>query len=169
MGRKSGLGEWVARFGDLPVLGPLIYRLNVNPPVVRMMARGHVYADPDWLQGERLAQKLTVVRAAGARHASIRFVTGMLDLMTSRSDFLEAARHFKEPILVLYGAATPKRSMAEMQALAGLPNVCSVALPHGKLGVHEEFPDEVAEVVRSFLDRCKGSAGRENGPDAAKA
>jgi pimeloyl-ACP methyl ester carboxylesterase len=168
MGRKRGLGDWAARLGDLPALGPLIYRLNVNPPIVRMMARGHVYSDPDWLQGERLAQKLTVVRAAGARHASIRFVTGMLDLMTSRSDFLEVARRFNEPLLVLYGAATPKRSMAEMQALATLPNVCSVALSHGKLGVHEEFPDEVTEALRSFLDRCKGSASRQDGPDATK-
>jgi pimeloyl-ACP methyl ester carboxylesterase len=124
--------------------------------VVHMMARGHVYVDPSWLQGERLAQKLRVVRATGARHASIRFVTGMLDWMMSRLDFLDAAQRFEEPILVLYGAATPKRSMAEMQALATPP--CSVALPSGKLGVHEEFPDEVAEAVTSFLDRRK--AGR---------
>ena len=92
MGGKRGLGQLIARVGDLPVLGQLLYRLNVNPPVVRMMARGHVYVDPNWLQGERLTQKLTVVRATGARHASIRFVTGMLDLMANRSDFVEAAR-----------------------------------------------------------------------------
>lgn len=162
MGGKRKLGEWIARVGDLPVLGQLLYRLNVNPPVVRMMARGHVYVDPGWLQGERLAQKMTVVRATGARHASIRFVTGMLDLMTSRSDFLEAARQFKEPILVLYGAATPRRSKAEMQALAILPNVCSVELPSGKLGVHEEFPDEVARAVKSFLVG-HGTSGRQGG------
>ena len=82
----------------------------------------------------------------------------MLDLMTSRSDFLEPARRFKEPILALYGAATPRRSKAEMQALAAHPNVRSVELPSGKLGVHEEFPDEVAEAVKSFLD---GMAGRD--------
>jgi pimeloyl-ACP methyl ester carboxylesterase len=151
MGGKRRLGEWIARIGDLPVLGQLLYRLNVNPPVVRMMARGHVYLDPDWLQGERLDQKMSVIHATGARHASIRFVTGMLDLMTSRSDFIEAARRFTEPVLLLYGAATPRRSKAEMQALAALPNVRRVELPSGKLGVHEEFPDEVAEVVRGFL------------------
>ena len=162
MGGKRKLGEWIARVGDLPVLGQLLYRLNVNPQVVRTMARGHVYVDRDWLQGERLAQKMTVVRATGARHASIRFVTGMLDLMTSRSDFLEAARQFKEPILVLYGAATPRRSKAEMQALAILPNVCSVELPSGKLGVHEEFPDEVARAVKSFLVG-HGTSGRQAG------
>jgi pimeloyl-ACP methyl ester carboxylesterase len=163
MGGRRRFGEWVARVGDLPVLGQLLYRLNVNPPVVRMMARGHVYVDPDWLQGERLTQKMTVVRATGARHASISFVTGMLDLMTSRSDFLEAAWRFKEPILVLYGAATPRRSKAEMQALAALPNVRSVELPSGKLGVHEEFPDQVAEAVRSFLDERCVSKGDSSG------
>ena len=49
MGGRRRLGEWVARASDLPVLGQLLYRLNVNPAMVRMMARGHVYADPDWL------------------------------------------------------------------------------------------------------------------------
>ena len=45
-----------------------------------------------------------------------------------------------------------------MQALAALPNVRSVELPSGKLGVHEEFPDEFAEAVKSFLD---GMADRD--------
>jgi pimeloyl-ACP methyl ester carboxylesterase len=152
MGGKRSWGERIAWVGDLPLLGQILYRLNVNPPIVRMMARGHVYVDPDWLRGERLRQKLAVVRAPGARHASIRFVTGMLDPMTTRSQFLETARRFKEPILVLYGAATPRRSKAEMQALAALPNVRAIELSSGKLGVHEEFPDEVGEVVRSFLE-----------------
>jgi pimeloyl-ACP methyl ester carboxylesterase len=39
---KRNLGDWIARIGDLPVLGQLVYRLNVNAPVTRMMARGHV-------------------------------------------------------------------------------------------------------------------------------
>ena len=43
----------VRRLVDHPMLGPLLYRLNVSRPVVRMMARGHVYADPGWLHGER--------------------------------------------------------------------------------------------------------------------
>jgi pimeloyl-ACP methyl ester carboxylesterase len=151
MGGKRSLGEWIARIGDLPVLGQLVYRLNVNAPLIRMMAREHVYVDPDWLKGERFDQKLAVVRATGARHASIRFVTGMLDLMTTRAQFLETARRFKEPILVLYGAATPRRSKAEMQALGALPNILSVELARGKLGVHEEFPDDVHQALRSFL------------------
>ena len=38
---------------DLPVLGFLLYKLNVNRVVVRYMAAGQVYADPAWLSDER--------------------------------------------------------------------------------------------------------------------
>jgi pimeloyl-ACP methyl ester carboxylesterase len=151
MNGRRGIGRWIARVGDLPVLGPLLYRLNVNAPIVRMMARGHVYSDPDWLTGERFAQKMSVVAARGARRASIRFVTGMLDLMPDRSSFIETARRVNAPMLVVYGAATPKRSKSEMQALASIPHVRAVELLQGKLAVHEEFPESVAEAVKLFL------------------
>jgi pimeloyl-ACP methyl ester carboxylesterase len=130
-----------------------------------MMARGHVYADPTWLVDERLAQKLAVVSAPGARHASIRFVTGMLDPMLSRSSFIETARRVQGPVLVIYGAGTPRRSKAEMMALLALPQVRSVELPTGKLGIHEEFPDAVAEAIMTFLadldsdDQLQSSSG----------
>ena len=149
------MGEWVARASDLPVLGQILYRLNVNPAMVRMMARGHVYADPDWLTGERFTEKMAVVNSAGARNASIRFVTGMLDPVPNHSLFIETARRVKEPILVVYGAATPRRSKAEMETLASVLHVRFVELPDGRLAVHEEFPDAVAEAVRSVLPQDK--------------
>ncbi len=152
MNGKRGPGDWIARVGGLPVLGSLLYRLNVNRPVVRMMAKGHVYSDPNWLKGERLKQKLAVVSAPGARHASIRFVTGRLDLMRDRAAFVAAAERAAVPILVVYGAGTPRRSKAEMEALGALANVRMVELPQGKLAVHEEFPDAVAEQMLVFLD-----------------
>lgn len=151
-GRRT-IGKWISRAGDLPVIGDLLYRLNVNPPVVRMMARGHVYSDPDWLTDERLTEKNAVVSAPGARFASVRFVTGMLDLLQDRSSFLETARRVKNPILVIYGAETPKRSKAEIEALEAVPNVELVKLQQGKLAIHEEFPDAVVKAVRSFLSR----------------
>ena len=106
---------------------------------------------------------MAVVSAPGALHASIRFVTGMLDLMASRTSFVDTARGIKEPILVVYGAAAPTRSKAEMLALVDLPNVRYVELPFGKLAVHEEFPDTVAEAVRSFL----GGLGASYAPVAS--
>jgi pimeloyl-ACP methyl ester carboxylesterase len=157
MGARSELGKRLVQAGDLPVLGQLLYRLNVNRFMVRMMARGHVYRDPAWLAGERLAQKMKVVAAPGARHASIRFVSGMLDPMPDRATFIATAQRAVAYILVIYGAATPPRSKAEIEALALLPHVRSVVLPSGKLAIHEEFPDAVAEQVRSFLGEASGS------------
>jgi len=143
----------VRRLVDRPGLGPLLYRLNVNRPMVRLMARGHVYADPGWLSAERLAEKLAVTRAPGARHASARFVTGGLGPAQSREEFLALARRVTDPILVVYGASTPPKSQAEMEAFATLPNVRAAILPAGKLAMHEEFPDAVADAIKSFLSK----------------
>jgi pimeloyl-ACP methyl ester carboxylesterase len=151
MGMRHAAFGHIARTGDLPVIGNLLYRLNVNPFMVRMMALGHVYRDPGALPERVLAEKLAVTRAAGARHASIRFVVGELDPMTSREEFLDAARTVSDPVLVVYGADTPPKSKAEMAELAALPNIRTALLPVGKLAIHEEFADEVAGALRAFL------------------
>jgi pimeloyl-ACP methyl ester carboxylesterase len=148
--RHSAFGR-IARAGDLPVVGDLLYRLNVNRFMVRMMALGHVYRDPGALPERLLAEKLAVTRAAGARHASIRFVMGELDPMKSREEFLDAVRQVTEPVLLVYGADTPTKSKAEMAELAVQPNVRATLLPAGKLAVHEEFADEVAAALQAFL------------------
>jgi pimeloyl-ACP methyl ester carboxylesterase len=150
----AGQRPWFARVSaavDHPIVGPLLYSLNVSRFVVSKMAREHVYSDPDWLTGERLAAKLAVTRAPGARHASVRFVTGGLDRVGSRAAFVDLARRSDVPILVVYGDETPPKSRAEMEALAELPNVQIQRLMKGKLAIHEEFPDAVAGAIRSFL------------------
>jgi pimeloyl-ACP methyl ester carboxylesterase len=151
MGKHRPFFGWLCRIVDRPIVGPLIYRLNVNPLVVRRMGAGHVYADPAYLAGERLREKLAVTRANGARFASVRFVAGRLDPFANREEFLECARRVIAPILVIYGSETPQRSRAEVEALAALPSVRSVRLPRGKLSVHEEFADAAAEVITPFL------------------
>ena len=151
MGRRRAMFRFVSRLVDLPVIGSALYRLNVNEPMIHMMAKGHVYADPAWLDQRRLAEKLVVTNATGARHASFRFVAGELDPMSSRELFLATACRVADPILVVYGAATPRRSKAEMEALRNLPHVQFCELPVGKLAVHEEFSALVADAVRSFI------------------
>src|SRR5438128_4830607 len=108
----------LCRLVDRPAGGWLIYRLNVNPFMVRRMSAGHVYADPALLDGERIRQKLNVVRAPGARFASVRFVTGRLDPLAIREAFLDLAPPAATPILLLYGAHTPRSTRAEVAALA---------------------------------------------------
>jgi pimeloyl-ACP methyl ester carboxylesterase len=158
MGGQRPFFERLCRLVDRPGLGPLVYRLNVNPFMVRRMGAGHVYADPAFLGEERLRQKLDVVRAPGARFASVRFVTGRLDPLASREAFLDLARRVAAPILLLYGAETPPRSRAEMEALAAVPGIRTARLPQGKLAVHEEFPDATFNAIESFLAEATAAA-----------
>src|SRR5262249_6855284 len=146
--------SWFGRIrsaADRPGIGPVLYRLNVNRFMVRRMGGEHVYSDPNWLSGDRLSGKLAVTQAQGARYASVRFVTGCLDRVVSRSQFLDLVRNANKPVLVVYGDETPPRSRAEMDALAELPNVRMERLPKGKLSIHEEFPASVASIIRPFL------------------
>jgi pimeloyl-ACP methyl ester carboxylesterase len=156
-GGHRPLFDRLCRLVDVPALGPLVYRLNVNRLVVRYMGAGHVYSDPAFLDEERLRQKLAVVRASGARFASVRFVTGRLDPLASREAFLVTARGAGAPILLVYGADTPPKSRAEMDALAAVPGVRTARLPRGKLSVHEEFPDASLSAIEPFL--AEGSVG----------
>jgi pimeloyl-ACP methyl ester carboxylesterase len=151
MGEHRRFFDRLCRLVDRSTIGPLIYRLNVNPLVVRRMGAGHVYSDPDYLTEERLHEKLAVARAGGARFASVRFVTGHLDPFASSEEFLGCARRATAPILVIYGSETPRRSLAEIEALAALPGIRSARLPRGKLSVHEEFADETVEAITPFL------------------
>ncbi|HEY6257318.1 MAG TPA: alpha/beta hydrolase [Xanthobacteraceae bacterium] len=151
MGGDRPLFAKIRRAVEWPGLGPLLYRLNVSSFVVRRMVSGHVYSDPAWLSGERLAEKRRVVDAPGARFASVAFVTGGLDRVAERADFLDLARRAGAPILLVYGGETPRRSLAEMEALAQVPGVATARLARGKLSVHEEFPDDVAAALRPFL------------------
>jgi pimeloyl-ACP methyl ester carboxylesterase len=151
MDGQRQLFDRICQLVDLPIIGPLLYRLNVNRLVVRYMAAGHVYTDPAWLHGERLREKLAVTRPAGARFSSVRFVAWKLDPLATRTEFLDVAQRSPVPMLMVYGAQTPSRSRAEMEALASVPSIRTAVLPLGKLSVHEEFPDLVAEAIKPFL------------------
>ncbi|RYC33331.1 alpha/beta hydrolase [Lichenibacterium minor] len=144
--RPAWLGR-LARAADVPGLGAALYRLNVNPAMVRAMARAHVYSDPAWLTPERAAGKRGVTGAKGARHAAVRFVTGQLDPFADRAGFIAAAEALREPALVIYGADAPPKSRAEMEALSAVPGIATRVLPRGKLSLHEEFPDAVAAAI----------------------
>jgi len=150
----NGQRPWSARIravAESPIVGPLLYRLNVSRFVILKMTREHVYDDPEWLSGQRLSAKLAVTRTQGARYGSVRFVTGALDRVENRASFLDLARRANEPILVVYGEQTPRKSRAEIEALADIPGVRTKRLPRGKLAIHEEFPDSVVDAAITFL------------------
>ncbi len=135
----------------MPGLGHALYRLNVAEPVIAMMYRRHVYADRGRVTPAFVAGKAVVARRRGGRFGSGAFVTGALDPVHERAAFLDLARPPSAPILLVYGADTPPRSAAEMEALAQVPGIVVRRLASGSLGLHEEHPDAVADVLRPFL------------------
>ena len=149
-GRKP-IQRRIRRLIHLPVVGEMLYRLNVSRPVVRMMYRRHVYADPAFLTDDLLADRMRMTRQPGARFASACFVTGALDPFDDRAAFLAAARRVRVPVLMLYGPDTPPKSRAEMEALARLPGIESQLLGRGTLGMAEEFAGDLAPLIDDFL------------------
>jgi hypothetical protein len=66
MGRKYPMFAQISRMVDWPVVGDLLYRLNVNRFMVRKMALGHVYADSSSLSEARFEEKMVVTRVRGS-------------------------------------------------------------------------------------------------------
>jgi pimeloyl-ACP methyl ester carboxylesterase len=161
-GRKPIQGR-IRRLIHTPVIGELLYRLNVSRPVVRMMYRRHVFADPAFLTDDLLADRMRLTRQPGARFALACFVTGALDPFDDRAAFLAAARRVQGPMLILYGRDTPPKSRAEMEALADLPGIESRLLGRGTLGLAEELAKDIAPFrtapVRASIQRTVAPGG----------
>ncbi len=155
---RRPLWRSVRRIVERPVIGPLIYRLNVNRPVLRKMMRAHVYANPKFITEGLLSRKAAVTRRPRARFATAAFVTGGLDLVLDRSSYLKFFEPpLPAPVLVLIGAATPRKSRAEMDALAALPVIEAKTVP-GALAAHEEYPQAIADAIQEFLHSAPNAA-----------
>jgi pimeloyl-ACP methyl ester carboxylesterase len=141
----------IRRAVGLPIVGLLLYWVNVNPLVVHMMIAGHVYSDVRQVPAERMRVKQQVIAAPGARFGSAAFVTGGLDRVHSRKEFLDLVRRTERSLLVVYGAGTPPKSRSEMEVLGSLPGVLSFVAPLGKLGFYEEHPEDARPVIEEFL------------------
>ena len=76
----------------MPLLGPLLFRANLSPPVVRWMMRAHVYGEPARVTEGVVAAKCAVARRPGGRFATAAFVSGGLDPVPSRAAFLASSR-----------------------------------------------------------------------------
>jgi len=49
--------------------------------------------------------------------------------------------------LLICGEETPRKSGAKMEALAAAAGVTPTVLPHGKLGLHEEFAGDATAAI----------------------
>lgn len=135
----------------LPILGQVLYWLNTLPPFLRFMLRRHVFAEKKHVTSGLMAQKQRSAKQQGARHASVAFVTGALDPVQKRSEFVDYFQPLPPvPVLLVIGEQTPRKSLAEMEFLAHFTAAQVHRMP-GSLGLHEEYPEQLAEGILPFL------------------
>ncbi|TVQ12423.1 MAG: alpha/beta fold hydrolase, partial [Leptolyngbya sp. DLM2.Bin27] len=72
-----------------PLLGQGLYALNAHPAFLRWMMGRHVYSDAAFITPELMQAKHHTTQAPGARFASAAFVTGGLDPVQRRTDWLD--------------------------------------------------------------------------------
>lgn len=114
-----------------------------------------VYADPDNITPEMVQQRTEITRREGARFAPSSFISGLLDPVKNREDFLglfKAAGEKGVPVGVMASSKSPKRSKREMESLDGAPGVSSYQVVPGALLPWEEYPRETAKALEAFLE-----------------
>ncbi|GAB2289656.1 hypothetical protein Dimus_023964 [Dionaea muscipula] len=137
-----------------PAVGWMMYNVLVsNESSIQSQYKSHVYADPANVTPEIIQSRYALTKRKGARYVPAAFLTGLLDPVESRDEFLEifAAVGEKIPVLVVSASGSPKRSKAEMEALKGAKGVTKFVEVPGALLPHEEYPAAVADELHTFL------------------
>lgn len=155
MGVDRQLSGTVRQLVRSPIFGQALYQMNTTPSFLRLMYGRHVYIDDAKLTPEFIARKRQITQQPGARFAPVAFVTGAIDPVRERSDFLAYFHSLAVPVLVIVGEQVPPKSREEMDVLAELPGVQAVVLP-GSLGMYEEYAETVAEVILQFFSNELG-------------
>ena len=148
MGASDTMRNGVRELVRSPLLGQMLYGLNTRRWFLKWMYRRHVFVNEANLTPDLLEERYTSTQQPGGRYAPAAFVTGTLDPAQTRKEFLRWVESCSVPLMVVIADHAPAASKAEMEAIAALAHVQSHRLP-GSLGLHEEYADEVAEVILS--------------------
>ncbi|RVW12010.1 hypothetical protein CK203_087256 [Vitis vinifera] len=138
-----------------PAVGWMMYNMLVsNEKAIQSQYKSHVYADPNNVTPSIVESRYALTKRKGARYVPAAFLTGLLDPVNSREEFLElfAALEGQIPVLVVSTKGSPKRSKAEMEALRGAKGVSKFVELPGALLPQEEYPPLLQ---RSFTGSCK--------------
>uniref|UniRef100_A0A803M152 AB hydrolase-1 domain-containing protein n=1 Tax=Chenopodium quinoa TaxID=63459 RepID=A0A803M152_CHEQI len=137
-----------------PALGWMMYNVLVsNENAIQSQYKSHVYADPANVTPEIVQSRYALTKKEGARYVPAAFLTGLLDPVKSREEFLDtfASMEGNIPVLIVSTSGAPKRSKAEMEALRGAKGVTKFVEVPGALLPQEEYPKAVAEEIQKFL------------------
>ena len=138
----------IRRAVEAPLLGEALYRVNISPPIIGRMMRAHVYAEPARVTPDLVRAKHAITRHRNGRFGTAAFVTGGLDPVETREQFLALFGDGLPPVQVLRPERAPRRSGAEMDALTASGQVHVTPIP-GALSPHEEHPAAVAAAIRA--------------------
>ncbi|CAI9757537.1 unnamed protein product [Fraxinus pennsylvanica] len=137
-----------------PAVGWMMYNVLVsNEKAIQSQYKSHVYANPENVTPSIVESRYALTKQKGARYVPAAFMTGLLDPVNSREEFVELFAGLKEdiPVLVMSTASAPKRSKAEMESLRGAKGVSKFVEVPGALLPQEEYPQIVAEEIYRFL------------------
>lgn len=137
-----------------PAFGWMMYKMLVsNEKAIESQYKSHVYANPENVTSNIVERRYALTKQKGARYVPASFLTGLLDPVQSREEFLDLFANLegKIPVLVVSTDGAPKRSKAEMQALKGSKGVSKFVEIPGALLPQEEYPNIVAEELYKFL------------------
>nr|KJB23740.1 hypothetical protein B456_004G112200 [Gossypium raimondii] len=137
-----------------PGAGWMMYNMLVsNEGAIQSQYKSHVYANPQNVTPAFVQSRYKLTTEKGSRYVPAAFLTGLLDPVNSRDEFLElfSGLEGKTPILVVSTEGSPKRSKAEMEALREARGVSKFVKVAGALLPHEEYPSMVAEELYKFL------------------
>ncbi|KAJ0988309.1 hypothetical protein J5N97_006665 [Dioscorea zingiberensis] len=162
-GRSS---DMESRYGLLrgtlraPAVGWMMYNVLVsNEKAIQSQYKSHVYADPNNVTPDIVESRYALTKRKGARFVPAAFLTGLLDPVKTREEFLNLFAEIdgKMPVLVVSTSNSPKRSKAEMDALRGAKGVTKFVEVPGALLPQEEYPLTVADELYKFLQENFGS------------
>lgn len=137
-----------------PALGWMMYNVLVsNEKSIESQYKSHVYADANNVSSSLVESRYSLTKREGARYAPAAFLTGMLDPVQTREEFLAlfAELESKIPVLVVSTKNAPKRSKAEMDALRGAKGISKFVEVPGALLPQEEYPGLVSDELFVFL------------------
>ncbi|KAL8215976.1 hypothetical protein R6Q57_022813 [Mikania cordata] len=137
-----------------PAVGWMMYSMLVsNKKSIESQYKSHVYADSTNVTPDIIENRYELTKQKGARYVPAAFLTGLLDPVKTREEFLQLFEGLdgRLPVLVVSTSGAPKRSKAEMEALREAKGVSRFVEVPGALLPHEEYPSLVAKELYSFL------------------
>jgi pimeloyl-ACP methyl ester carboxylesterase len=151
-GKKRWFPKLVRQLIQLPIIGQFLYFLNTLPWFLRWMMGRHVYRDRAHITRSLVMEKRRTTQARGGRFASAAFVSGALDPIQSRVEFIDYFQPLPVPVLMVIGEQTPPKSREEMEVIVHFSGVQVYRMP-GTLGLHEEYADDLMAGILPFINK----------------